>query len=228
MRRARSQTAWEARALDQVLRDGRERVLSRSRKFVEAGTTIVSENGIDGLTLRKLLQRTGLSRRAFYQRFESKDDLLLAVFEQTIQTAADMYREELQSIGDPLERLRALITGMITRAWSAPAVPQSTAMSREHLRLAESRPNDLRRALQPLTDLIAEQLAAGIAARRIRALELRETAALIHNLVSSTLHSALLSDPDEATGDAARAARADAMAGAVWEFCRRAILADPS
>ncbi|HEV7732648.1 MAG TPA: TetR/AcrR family transcriptional regulator [Candidatus Binatia bacterium] len=216
-RAAHPDAAWEERALDQMVRGARERFLQRSRKFVEAGAVIVGETGIDGLTLRTLLQRTGLSRRAFYARFQSKDDLLLAVFEQTIRMAADKYRAALEPIPDALDRLRFVVTTMIFNACAEQDVAQSTAMSREHLRLAEARPVELGRALQPLTDLIAEQLAAGVAAGRCRPLELRETAALIHNLVSSTLHHALLVNAER---------RTEAMADTVWEFCRRAVVAD--
>ena len=177
--------------------------------------------------MRSLLEHAGISRRAFYERFEGKDDLLLAVFEQTLQNAADSYRQALGPIDRPLLRLRHLVTGMITAALSEHAVRHSMAMSREHLRLAEARPDDLRRALQPLTDLIAEQLAAGLAAGECRSMNVHQTAIPIHNLVSSTLHHALLADRAAAEDDeTGRAQRVDAMAAAVWEFCRCAVSAD--
>ena len=49
-----------------------------------------------------------------------------------------------------------------------------------------------------------------------------EADALIHNLVSSTRHTALLSDP-EGEGSA-HENQIEAMADTVWEFCRRAVV----
>ena len=225
-RGAATESAWERRALDQVLRSTQHRFLSRSRQFVAAARGLVAEKGIDGLTLRVLLERTGLSRRAFYERFETKDDLLLAVFEETIRSASARYREGADAFEDPLDRLRFIVQGMIEGAWSRPTIPHSIAMSREHLRLAGSRPGDLRCALQPLTELIAGALALGIASGRFRQADPHETAVLIHNLVSSTLHAALLAAPGEE--GRAHEKRVKNMANAVWEFCRRAVVApDP-
>ena len=94
-------------------------------------------------------------------------------------------------------------------------------MSREHLRLAESRPNELQTALSPLMTLIARQLSDGMELGVVRHCAAGRLAALVYNLVSTTVHSELLAQ-ETAQPDPARRAE---LAADIWEFCRRAIAA---
>src|ERR1700758_3020574 len=85
----------------------------RRRQLVEAAYELLDEAGLEGLTIRAVLARTGLARRAFYERFSGKDDLVLAVFEQTIRLAAAHYREQVAPAPDPLERLKLIVTSIV-------------------------------------------------------------------------------------------------------------------
>jgi AcrR family transcriptional regulator len=209
---------WEERSVSRVLRSGRERVLARSRRLVQAAGELIAEGGFEGLTLRALLDRTRLSRRAFYERFDGMDDLILAVFEQNMREGAATFRADLAAIDDPLERLRTIVETMVLRARSDSAVRLMVAMSREHLRLAEARPLDLERALEPLTAVIAEQLALGMERGVVRKADSLQLARLVHSLVATTIHASLLSRAGEA--------RPEDSAAALWEFCLRAVRAD--
>ncbi len=208
---------WERRSADRVLEGSRERVLERSRRIVRAASELVAEQGFEAVTLRAVLERTGLSRRAFYDRFDGKDELLLAVFEETFRLAAEQLRERIASEDDPLERLRLLLDQMIRGAHAADGAKVSIAMSREHLRLADSQPRELRQALEPLTRLMAEQLAEGMERGQVRPADPYELAVMVHNLVSATVHTELLGSTGESNPEQTSAT--------VWEFCRRAVRA---
>ena len=221
---ARSPARWEERSVSRVLESGRERVLARSRKLVQAAGELIAAGGFEGLTLRALLDRTGLSRRAFYERFDGMDDLILAVFEQTMRDGAAKFRADLAPIADPLERLRFLIETMVATSRSDVSVRLMVALSREHLRLAEARPEDLERALEPLTTVIAEQLALGMECGVVRKADPLQLATLVHSLVATTIHASVLSPRARAASGGAE--RADGSAAAVWEFCLRAVRAD--
>lgn len=199
----------------------------RERQLVEAAYELLEEEGLEGLTIRAVLKRTGLARRAFYERFAGKDDLVLAVFEQTLMKAADHFRAQGSELLDPVERIRVIVTGVVLGRLSIDDGGRyahgrgSAAMSREHLRLAESRPAELQAALSPLLGLIAEQVAAGIASGEFRPCDPALQARLIYNLVSTTVHTELLSSEG---GEIDQCAQRD-LADAIWEFCRRAIIA---
>ena len=104
---------WEERSARRVPDAGREQVLGRSRKIVEAAYDLLEEEGLEGLTVRAVLNRTGLSRRAFYERFEGKDDLVLAVFEQTIRAATIHFSKLIGTLAAPIERLELIVTHIV-------------------------------------------------------------------------------------------------------------------
>jgi AcrR family transcriptional regulator len=218
---------WEGRSATRVVEAGMDQILERSRRIVEAAFTLMEQDGLDGVTIRTVLKKSGLSRRAFYERFEGKDDLMLAVFEHTIRLAARHYREQIAHLAQPLERLELIVTsialgrGTDPRAQGPAGGRRGAAMSREHMRLAQSRPDDLQAALRPLLDLIAQQLAEGMSAGSIRRADPRRLATLVYNLVSTTTHTELLAQ-EGALPDPARTAP---LARDVWEFCLRAIIA---
>jgi len=84
----------------------------RSQQIIAAAFDLLEDNGLEGLTIRAVLNRTGLARRAFYERFAGKDDLVLAVFEETIRLGAEHFRAELAGVVDPLERIRQIVIAL--------------------------------------------------------------------------------------------------------------------
>ncbi|MBA55901.1 MAG: TetR family transcriptional regulator [Pseudomonadales bacterium] len=215
---------WEQRAAQPVLEEGQDQILERSRKIVDAAYELLDEAGLEGLTIRAVLTRTGLSRRAFYERFGGKDDLVLAVFEETIRKAVRFFTERVASMENPLEQLRLIVTFIVLgRGIQGEAYTdrRGAALSREHLRLAESRPADLKRALQPLVALIEQILADGMAAGVVRNDDPRRLATLLYNLVSTTVHSELLTSENAQVDQSKK----KDLAKDIWEFCRRAISA---
>ena len=97
-----------------------------------------------------MLKRAGLNRRSFYERFSGKDDLVLAVFERLLQAVADDYRAAVKRLRDPVETLRFMVRYLVLANKDAPRGKISAALSREHIRLAAARPDDLHTALRPL------------------------------------------------------------------------------
>ena len=216
---------WEQRSAQRVIESGHDQLLERSRKAVDAAYEILDEAGLEGLTIRAVLSRAGLSRRAFYERFESKDDLVLAVFEETILRAARLFAENVAKIENPLDRLQMIVKFIVIGKSMQPGTTsndrRSAALSREHLRLAESRPAELKAALQPLIDLIQQQLTEGMEAGVVREGDPKRLATLFYNLVSTTVHTELLTAEDIGVDHETKKQLADD----VWDFCRRAVAA---
>jgi AcrR family transcriptional regulator len=210
--------AWEQRTSARALERARGRTLRQSRRLVDAAVEILGREGLEGVTVQAVVDRAGLSLRAFYERFAGKDELLLAVFEETIRDAAIHFREQLADVPDPLDRLSVVVKSMFLSAHSKDRVGQSVPLSREHLRLAEARPDELRVAIEPFVALLTEQVEAGMKAGVIRPGDPRRLAILIHHLVSGQIHGVLLGtvaeDDSERSGEE------------LWQFCLRAIRAD--
>jgi len=201
-----------------------EEECARSRLLIDAASELLEEGGVEGLTVRAVLKRTGLARRAFYERFAGKDDLVVAVFEETLREAARRYHEEAKQQPTPLDRLQMVVVGLVQGAIdNENGIGQARvfAMVHEHLRLAQSRPGELQAALRPLLDFIAEQVTEGISMGQLRACDPVLQATLIYNLVATTLHTELMMKEPEGYS----AQRSEQLISEIWEFCRRAIVA---
>jgi AcrR family transcriptional regulator len=199
----------------------------RRRQIVAAAYELLDEAGLEGLTIRAVLARTGLARRAFYENFSGKDDLVLAVFETTLLGAAQYYADLAQRLGDPLETIREIAQGIVLARYGLEQDPgeaidrRSAAMAREHLRLGETRPEELQAALKPLLELIAAQVREGIRTGQFRDADPDLQARLVYNLVATTAYTELIAGD----GSGSDRERRQALAESLWEFCQRAIVA---
>ena len=221
------QTEFRPLRFQRLPADGEDRAM----RLVEAAYHLLDGHGLEGLTIRAVLAKTGLARRAFYENYSGKDDLVLAVFAHTIKAAAQYYRDHGADIADPLERIRMVVTSIALGAaslnepeseeGSEQRFRRSAALSREHLRLAEARPAELQAALAPLIELLADLLREAIAAGEARPCDPVLQATLIYNLLSTTVHTELLT---EEAGRPDRDTRIR-LAREIWDFCRRAIAA---
>ena len=77
-------SSWEQRMLERSLDNARVQALARSGEFVHAALALLEEEGSVEFTVQDVVQRSGGSLRRFYQLFSSKDDLVLALFEELI------------------------------------------------------------------------------------------------------------------------------------------------
>lgn len=203
---------------------GSEDKAERTQVLIRAANDLLDEDGLEGLTIRAVLMRSGLARRAFYEQFNGKDDLVLAVFERTLSFAAEHFAAEAEKAGHPVEGLRRIVTGLVLGQLGfggAERGRRSAALSREHLRLAESRPHDLQVAISPLIALMAEEIAKGVESGALRPCDAHLQANLVYNFVAATVHVELLAEE----GGAPDRDKRDKLADAIWEFCRRAVIA---
>src|SRR6266566_3300124 len=104
-----SESAWRERAVSRSLTAARSRAEERVQRFLEAAFALIDEKGTTDFTIQEVIDRSNQSLRAFYQHFDSKDELLLALFEETVQQAADDIRKAVESETKPLDRLHVFV-----------------------------------------------------------------------------------------------------------------------
>ncbi|HEX7858465.1 MAG TPA: TetR family transcriptional regulator [Sphingobium sp.] len=198
----------------------------RAEAIVNAAFVVLGDFGLEGLTVRAVLKQAGLNRRSFYEHFLGKDDLVLAVFARSVSRAAENCRQQISAMSNPMEQLKAVVLQLAIGDSPFPenqsqSLRRGAALCREHMRLAEARPADLVLALKPLLALFSELLAAGVEQGQVRDYSPQRLAALVYNLMSTSVHAELLAE-EAGAGDPARR---QALAEEIWEFCRRAIAA---
>ena len=87
------------------------------RAIVAAASKSVREQGVRGLNVATVLELAQLSTRAFYRHFESKDQLVAAVFGEITRTEVLRLREKMTAAATPVEAVAAWIDGRLDIAF---------------------------------------------------------------------------------------------------------------
>jgi len=80
--------------------------------IIDAAYNCLSEPHSGPIPVAAILQRAGVSTRAFYRHFESKDELFLALLRQESDALAHRLDRIVDETGDPVGQLKAWINGM--------------------------------------------------------------------------------------------------------------------
>ncbi len=197
-------SGWQQRALDRSLVDAKRRALTKSNGFVQAAIGLLDETGGLTFTVQDVVDRSKLSLRSFYQTFASKDDLLLALFEEYIATAAAWQRGRMTKHDDPLDQIRVFLTSLWTGKLS-PEVVRSLALYT--LTLSATRPAELAHALEPQLAVLLEAVERGIASGQVRGdIGARRLAEILLHTGTAAVHTTILRTGSESPDD-------------VWAFC---------
>ena len=78
---------------------------TRLERFLDSAREIIAEKGSIEFTVQEVVDRSKQSLRSFYQYFDGKNELLLALFEEEMELFVERMRDETAA-GDPLDRLR--------------------------------------------------------------------------------------------------------------------------
>src|ERR1700747_3219086 len=96
---------WKQRAVERSTRAAKLRAEERVQRFLDAAQTIITEKGNTDFTVQEVVDRSRQSLRSFYQHFEGKHELLLALFEDALRRATEQIRAAASGQSDPLDRL---------------------------------------------------------------------------------------------------------------------------
>lgn len=80
--------------------------------IIEAAYGCLSEPHSGAIPVAAILQRAGVSTRAFYRHFESKDELFLAMLREETDALATRLDRICADAGGPVDQLQAWISGM--------------------------------------------------------------------------------------------------------------------
>ena len=81
--------------------------------LIRAAATVLARANGEDITVQEVADEARQSLRTLYQYFESKDDLLLAVFEEAMRTYAQLIEGAIADLNDPLERLAGAMVAAV-------------------------------------------------------------------------------------------------------------------
>jgi AcrR family transcriptional regulator len=197
-------SGWQQRALDRSLVEAKRRALNKSNGFVEAAMELLVATGGLNFTVQDVVDRSKLSLRSFYQTFASKDDLLLALFEECVASAAEWQRGKMVKHDDAIEQIRVFLTSQ----WSNQLSPEVVrALALYNLTLSATRPSDLAHALEPQLDVLHEAVERGVTTGQIRDdIDARRLSEILFHTANAAVNTTILQTGRESPDD-------------VWAFC---------
>jgi AcrR family transcriptional regulator len=182
--------------------------------LVEAARALMWDTGAPVFTVNQVVAAAGTSLKSFYRCFESKDELLVALFQDDARHGAAALAAAVDGYADPVERVRCAVEGLFGFITVDGRLPYAAALVREHLRLSESRPAELRAVLQPFVEIFRVELDNAGRSGALRVEDAGRTARTLFHLVVSHLHALIchqIDDPPTAVGDH------------LWAFCAAAL-----
>ena len=209
-----NEPAWRRRAVSRSLHAARSRAEQRVQRFLDAAFELIDEKGTTDFTIQEVIDRSKQSLRGFYQYFDGKDELLLALFEDSVLESEADLRDVVDAESDPIARFRAFAIRL--HEWCEPAdTPRKRGkhnrrpISEFSVQLAVAHPERVKAALEPVSRMLLELVEAAAEAGAIRVADTRRAAALVQQAVMySWFGNRLIQDP-----------RKRITADETWEFC---------
>lgn len=206
--------SWRQRAVSRRLSAARSRAEQRVQGFLDAAFELIDAKGSTEFTIQEVVDRSKQSLRGFYQYFDSKDELLFALLEETVAESVEDIREAVAAASRPIDRLRAFTIRL--HEWCEPLdAPRKRGahnrlpISEFSMQLAIKNPERVTGVMAPLSRLLVELLDAAVAARAIKATDTGRAAVLIQQTVMySWLMNRLVHSP-----------RMRVTAEQAWQFC---------
>jgi AcrR family transcriptional regulator len=151
-------------AVARSIEKARARAQERTTRFVDAALDLVAERESLEFTLQEVVDRARLSLHAFYQLFESKDALVEAVLEESLERGVTELRARIDVEVLPLARLRAFVVGYYELATESrqPIFGSGAAFTIFSVHLDHAAPSKAWGAYRPLRVLAYELLRAAI------------------------------------------------------------------
>jgi AcrR family transcriptional regulator len=209
-----SEPAWRERAVARSLNAARSRAEVRVQRFLDAAFSLIDEKGTTEFTIQEVIDRSQQSLRGFYQYFDGKDELLLALFEEQIREANEDLRAVVDGQTDPLARLEAFTIRL--HEWCDPSDKprRKSAHNRRPImdfavQLTVDHADRVKAAMAPIFQTMNELIEAANEAGAIHVDDPRRAAALVQQTVMYSWFGNRL----------AQNAKSRLSAEATWEFC---------
>jgi AcrR family transcriptional regulator len=183
-----NEPAWRQRAVSRSLNAARSRAEQRVQRFLDAAFSLIDEKGTTEFTIQEVIDRSKQSLRGFYQYFDGKDELLLALFEETLREAIEDLRSVVESKADPLERLRAFTIRL--HEWCDPSdTPRKRGAHNRRpimefsVQLTVNHPDRVKAAMEPIARMMFELIETANAAGAINVDDARVATGLMQQTV---------------------------------------------
>ncbi|MGH8188554.1 MAG: TetR/AcrR family transcriptional regulator, partial [Steroidobacteraceae bacterium] len=109
----RAASAWKPHVLADIEPPAADKSSEARETFLQAATTLMNEQGYLGASVQKISARLNVTKGAFYHHLDTKDDLILACFERTLEIMRRAQREAVRVTTSGAENLMSIAAALI-------------------------------------------------------------------------------------------------------------------
>jgi AcrR family transcriptional regulator len=175
---------WRERAIERSTRAARQRAATRVQQFLNSAREIIADKGSIDLTVQEVVDRSRQSLRSFYQYFDGKHELLLALFEEEMGVAVARIKADTAG-GDPLDRLE-IVTRTLFDMCSPDVLSEQPLFFEFAQRLLLTHPDEVHVSFLPLFDYVAGIVEEAAAEQLLRPGRPRRLTAIILQSATTT------------------------------------------
>jgi AcrR family transcriptional regulator len=187
---------WQSKAVERSLGRSRAAAEKRSAAFVKAALALVERRGGQDFTVQDLVNEMRISTRTYYQYFSSKEELLVAMFEQVQREDNRGLRPLVAAEQDPRERLKAFVFGILNRAHTgSPRYAVGRLLIEQFLQLQVKHPEELRQSYAGVLTYLTKLLVEAYAPDGVETAAHRRMAGLVLQMVVSSTQVMVLGSP---------------------------------
>lgn len=129
--------------------------------LLDATTAVMRRNAYASATVQDILTEAGLSTRSFYRHFQSKDDLLKAIYRRDAEQAAKSIADRVAAAPSPLQAVEEWIDELLSFGYEARRARRVAMIRAEITRKANGFEDEEEYACQLMTGPLVAALKAG-------------------------------------------------------------------
>lgn len=169
--------------------------------LITATWTVTARAGSIEPSVREILEQAGLSTKAFYRHFRSKDELLLVALDEGTRVLVEYLERRMAAATDPTTAIAGWIDGFVRQAVNPSAAQRTRPWTLGSGRLASAFPADFERNQRAIAAPLEREIARASADGTARSPDPARDARLIYAYTSDTVRVHLLrgSVPDADT-----------------------------
>lgn len=131
--------------------------------LINATWAVAARTGSIEPGVREILQEAGLSTKAFYRHFRSKDELLLVALDQACNVLVEYLEYRMARVSDPVDKIEEWIDGCLRQAVNPSAARRILPWTLGFGRIASMFPERLQHTQDAMKSILEREIRAAVA-----------------------------------------------------------------
>jgi AcrR family transcriptional regulator len=178
-----SRRSVASRAVDRAIEGRRAAYEQEITRLVDASFKLIRDTGNLEPRVSEIVAEAGLSNQAFYKHFRSKDELLLAVLDESSHILKDYLEHKVAKAKSAEQKIRSWIDGMLAQVLNEEAAHATRPFALSRTRLSELFPEEVMNSERQLTAVLQEVIQEAIQSGDFPDADADRDSEIIHNLV---------------------------------------------